>query len=181
MECIAHDQLSLQSEPSKLTPSPLLHPPNALTAFSWRTTLSAHVFNNSPRISLPSLHADYVSSLLTYAFALSNLARAIVTALGPYEHDRAITDSDRKAKDEKINHAIIFLCRASGIFSYISDTALPEWKSGRTGGLTGVSLPIDYTQEANSALAKYVPLPLYLASHKLKDHSADYLWQMRRA
>jgi len=128
--------------------------------FSWRTTLSANLFNASPRLSLPSLHADLASSLLTYAFALSNLARSIVTSLGGYERERGISDVERKAKDEKLNFAANLLCRASGVFSCISETVLLEWQNASpTDGTTScVNKPPDLNQDVNTALSKYACL-----------------------
>jgi hypothetical protein len=124
-----------------------------LPAFSWRTTLSANLFNTSPRLDIPGLHADYAFALLTSGFAFSNLAHTIVTSVGTYEHDRAISDTDRKAKDEKINVAVDFLCRASGIFSFISDVVLPEWETSRACP-PGFHKPPDLSREINHALAK---------------------------
>ncbi|KAK0505098.1 BRO1 domain-containing protein [Armillaria luteobubalina] len=138
ISCAAHDEISLLAEP----------------VFSWRSTLSAHVLNSSPRVSLPSLHAEYAYALLTYAFSLSNLARSSVASLGQYEHDRAISDVERKSKDEKLSHAITFLCRASGIFSFVSETVLPRWRDSRDGNLSGFSLPLDLSTEVNGALSK---------------------------
>ncbi|KAF8971099.1 BRO1-like domain-containing protein [Flammula alnicola] len=137
MVCVAHDEIGLKNEPT----------------FSWRTTLTANLFHSSPRLEVPGLHADYSFSLLTYAFALSNLAQSIVTSVGIYEHDRAISDADRKAKDEKLNVAVDFLCRASGIFTFISDTVLPEWETNRTSP-PGFQRPPDLSRETNCALAK---------------------------
>lgn len=125
-------------------------------AFSWRTTLSSNIFNTSPRLSFPGFHADLVFTLLTYAFALSNLARHTVCSLGRYEHDRAISDAERKAKDEKLNAAVTFLCRASGIYTYIGDTVLSKWETSREMGPTGLEKPPELSQEINSALAKCV-------------------------
>ncbi|KAJ7644282.1 BRO1 domain-containing protein [Roridomyces roridus] len=133
MVCVASGQIELKSEP----------------VFSWRTTLSANLFHTSPRLSLPSLHADYAYSLLTYAFALSNLARSKVDSLGGFELDRAITDAERKAKEAQLTVAADLLCRASGIFSYISETVLVEWE-----GTSETSRPPDVTREVNAALAK---------------------------
>ncbi|KAF5380535.1 hypothetical protein D9615_004724 [Tricholomella constricta] len=138
MECLAHDEISLKSELS----------------FSWRTTLSANIFNTSPRLSLPGLQADLAFSLLTYAFALSNLARSTANSLGRYERDRAISDSERKAKDEQLNVAVDFLCRVSGIYTYVGDTVLPEWETHIRGRPTGFEKPPDLSREVNSALAK---------------------------
>ncbi|GLB37781.1 putative BRO1-like domain containing protein [Lyophyllum shimeji] len=138
IECLAHDEISLQSEPS----------------FSWRTTLSANIFNTSPRLSIPGLQADLAFSLLTYAFALSNLARSTTISLGRYERDRAISELDRKAKDEQLNVAVDFLCRASGIFTYIADTVLPAWESEAKRAPMAFEKPPDLSREVNSALAK---------------------------
>jgi len=77
-----------------------------------------------------------------------------VTSLGAYEHDRAISDSERRAKDEKLNFAVTLLCRASGIFSHISDAVLLEWQNSRYGGTTGLNKPPDLSREVNIALAK---------------------------
>ncbi|PFH49747.1 hypothetical protein AMATHDRAFT_146974 [Amanita thiersii Skay4041] len=136
MACVAHDNIGLSSEP----------------VFSWRATLSAGMF--TPRISVPSFHADLAFLLLTYAFALSNLARSYIFSLGTYEQDRTISDADRKAKDDQLGNAVSFLRRASGIFSYISETLLSEWAASRVGGTVGIRLPPDLTKEVNSALAK---------------------------
>jgi hypothetical protein len=95
-----------------------------LSVFSWRTTLSAHFFNNSPRLEFPILPVELVFTLLTYGFALSNLARLNFAALGTYECECGISNVERKAKDEKLCFAITLLCRASGLFGHISTTAL---------------------------------------------------------
>lgn len=135
MACVASGDIRLKSEPQ----------------FSWRTTLSAHLFHTSPRIALVSLHADLASSLLTYAFALSNFACVTVASLGSYEYDRAISEIERKAKDEKLNFAVTMLCRASGIFTYVSEKVLLDWdKAGE--GASG--RPPDLSKEVNVALAK---------------------------
>ncbi|KAJ7935452.1 BRO1 domain-containing protein [Mycena leptocephala] len=135
MVSVASNQIELKSEPM----------------FSWRTTLSASLFNTSPRLSLPSLHADFAYSLLTYAFALSNLARSKVSSLGTYEHDRAISDADRKAKDNQLTVAADLLCRASGIFSYLSETVLVDWEGASS---SAHAKPPDLSREVNNALAK---------------------------
>ncbi|KAJ3902218.1 BRO1 domain-containing protein [Lentinula edodes] len=136
INCVAHHELELKSEP----------------VFSWRTTLSANFLNNSPRISLPSLHAEHACSLLTYAFALSNLARIIVTSLGPFEHDRAISQAERETKEEKLKHATGHLSRASGIFTYLSETVLPELQHSASASKS--KLPPDLSPEVNTALAR---------------------------
>ncbi|KAH7918327.1 hypothetical protein BV22DRAFT_1024771 [Leucogyrophana mollusca] len=62
MGCVAAGEIALRSEPM----------------FSWRTTLSARLFDASPRLALPSLHYDLTPSLLTYSSALSNLRMLMV-------------------------------------------------------------------------------------------------------
>ncbi|KAH9055536.1 hypothetical protein EDB87DRAFT_1302324 [Lactarius vividus] len=121
--------------------------------FSWRTTLSAQLFNNSPRLSLPSLSAELVFTLVTYGFALSNLARLNVAALGSYERERGISDVERKAKDEKLGFAVAQFCKASGIFEHVSTVALsaaeqtPSWKNIR-------ARPPELSKEVTLALSK---------------------------
>lgn len=138
MSCIAHDEIGVKFEP----------------LFSWRTTLSSNIFNTSSRLSFPGFYADLVFTLLTHAFALSNLARHTVLSLGRYEYDRAISDSERKAKDEKLNIAVTFLCRASGIYTYIGDAVLSEWETNRGGGPTGFDKPPELSREIHGALAQ---------------------------
>ncbi|KII92563.1 hypothetical protein PLICRDRAFT_134270 [Plicaturopsis crispa FD-325 SS-3] len=134
--CVANDEIGLASEP----------------VFSWRTTLSANMFNTSPRLSIPSLHAELIFTELTYAFALSNLARSVVTSLGIYERERAISDIERKAKDEKLNFAVTLLCRASGMFQHVSETVIPAWD--KQGSRDTAPRPPEVRKEVNSALAK---------------------------
>lgn len=122
--------------------------------FSWRSVLSTHIFNSPPRLTLPSLHTDYAFTLLTYAFALSNLARVTVLSLGTYEHDRAISEADRRIKDEKLNVAVSFLCTASGVFDFVGEKVVPEWEANTGGGTQGLSRPPELSQEVNRALAK---------------------------
>ena len=109
------------------------------------------MLNSSPRQDIRSLDADLSFSLLTYAFALSNLARSNIAALGKYEIERGTSKTDREVKDEKLNFAITLLCRASGVFQYLSDTVLPEWD--RVGTSPGIRPP-DITPGVTTALSK---------------------------
>lgn len=77
------------------------------------------------------LSTELAFTLLTYAFALSNLARAIVHSLGSYEKQRAITDADRRVKDERLGFAVTLLCRAAGIFEYVGKDCLGQWEQER--------------------------------------------------
>jgi hypothetical protein len=83
------------------------------------------------------------------------LAHATVQSIGAYEHDRAITKVQRERKDEQLNVAFGFLCKASGVFSYIADTLLSEWEASRKGGSDASKLPLDLKQEVITALSKY--------------------------
>lgn len=134
MSSVASSTVSLRFEP----------------VFSWRTTLSSQLLNTCPRVPLPSLHADLAFSLLTYGMALSNFARLTVNALGYYEHDSAISAIERHAKDEKLNFAVSLLCRASGVFAYLSESALADWNNAGASG----PRPPDLTTEVCAALSK---------------------------
>ncbi|XP_006460727.1 hypothetical protein AGABI2DRAFT_203891 [Agaricus bisporus var. bisporus H97] len=123
-------------------------------SFSWRSTLSNNILNNSPRVEVPGLYADLAFTLLTYAFTLSNLAHATVQSIGAYELDRTITKVQRERKDEQLNVAFGLLCKASGIFSYIADTLLSEWETSGGGGSDASKLPSDLKQEVLTALSK---------------------------
>lgn len=132
--------------------------------FSWRTTLSAHLFNNSPRLSRLTLPSELIFTLLTYGFALSNLARLNVVALGAYERERGISDVERKMKDEKLGFAVTLLCKASGIFEHVGTTVLSGAEQ-TPGWNTGNARPPELSKEVASALSKcVVPPPLHCSS-----------------
>ncbi|CAL1706477.1 unnamed protein product [Somion occarium] len=139
--CVDSGDLTIRSEP----------------IFSWRTTLSSNLFHTSPRLSLPSLPTEIAFTLLTYGFALSNLARAIVASLGIYETERAISDTDRKAKDERLHFATTLLCKAAGVFEFIAKEVLSQWDSARERALAaGMSCPRppDLSREVLIGLSK---------------------------
>lgn len=81
--------------------------------------------------------------------ALSNFARLSVATLGDYEHEPAISAIERRAKDEKLNFAVSHLCRASGVFSHISESVLVIWN--HTGA---APRPPDLSSEVCAALSK---------------------------
>lgn len=127
--------------------------------FSWRTTLSSSVFNASPRLALPSLAAELAFTLLTYAFALSNLARTVVASLGTYETERGISDTERRAKDERLGFAVTLLCKAAGIFEHIAKEVCSDWDAARDLALaagTSCPHPPDLRREVLIGLNKYV-------------------------
>ncbi|KAI0709557.1 hypothetical protein C8T65DRAFT_649107 [Cerioporus squamosus] len=139
--CIGSGEVSLKSEPM----------------FSWRTTLSSTLFHNSPRLSLPTFSTELIFTLLTYAFALSNLARAVVHSLGRYETERAISDTERKAKDERLAFAVTLLCKAAGLYEHIGKECLAEWDKERERVLSlGMSCPrpLDLSREVVIGLSK---------------------------
>ena len=105
---------------------------------------------------MPGLHADYAFALLTYGYAFSNLAWVTVDGLGAYEHDRMISEEQRKTKDKELNVAVEFLCKASGIFAFIAETVLPAWEVNRTDGPPGLNRPPELMKEINVALSKCV-------------------------
>ncbi|KAH7888890.1 BRO1-like domain-containing protein [Phlebopus sp. FC_14] len=155
ISCIASGEIRLRNEPM----------------VSWRTTLSSSLFHTSPRLSLPSLHADLASSILTYGMALSNFARSTVRSLGTYERERAISDKERKEKDSQLEVAVKLLCRASGVFQFLCDDVLVEWEKAEGGG--GWTRPPDLSREVNSALAKMALVDAQtLAIRKLLSKSA---------
>lgn len=131
------------------------------SVFSWRTTLTANLLNNSPRQSIYGLYADLAFTLLTYASALANLATSAVTSLGNYERERTITDAARKIKDEKLNFSVQLLLKASGVFAYVSEVVLPDVDKsiaeGRTAENTKTDymiIPVDLSKEVSAALSK---------------------------
>ena len=127
--------------------------------FSWRTTLSATLFNNTPRLRLPSLQADLASTLVTYAMALSNFSHSVTASLGAYEFERAISEKERKEKDDKLNFGVTLLCRASGVFSVLSEKVLDDLNQDWSGGAVK---PPDLCKEVNAALAKSAFPPIRL-------------------
>jgi len=94
---------------------------------------------------------------------LSNLAHISVLALGDYEHEPAISDTERKQKDEKLGFAVNLLCRASGVFTCLAEDVLVQWDKETSGKAeASASRPPDLSREVNNALAKCVfPPPLF--------------------
>ncbi|KAI0373938.1 hypothetical protein BV20DRAFT_936502 [Pilatotrama ljubarskyi] len=141
LSCIRQAEMPLKAEP----------------IFSWRTTLSSSLFHNSPRLSIPTFSTEVAFTLLTYAFSISNLARAVVHALGRYETERAISDAERKAKDEKLAFAVTLLCKAAGLYEYIGKECLAEWERERDRVISlGMSCPKppDLSREVVIGLSK---------------------------
>ncbi|KAI0779486.1 hypothetical protein C8Q74DRAFT_694303 [Fomes fomentarius] len=141
LNCINNAKISLKSEP----------------IFSWRTTLSSSLFHNSPRLTLPTFPTELIFALLTYAYSLSNLARAVVHSLGRYETERAISDAERKAKDERLTFAVNLLCKAAGLYEYIGKECIAEWEKERERVLSlGMSCPRppDLSREVVIGLSK---------------------------
>ncbi|KAK0567947.1 hypothetical protein OC844_000037 [Tilletia horrida] len=149
--CLQTDDLLLKYEPE----------------FAWRTAFSASssplriaaaaaaaaaAAGAPPRIAIRSIHYELASVLLLSATALSNLATSIIAALGTaYERDRSLSDTQRRAKDDKLKTAADLLCRASGIFDYLASSFIPSWENA-VGRID--PRPPETTQELARALAK---------------------------
>lgn len=154
MDRVAHNEIRLSSEPGFSSPALQCSLFDVSPVFSWRTILSTNLFNTSPRLSIPTFTADLAFILLTYGFALSNLARSYVTALDTHGRDQVVAESDRKTRDEQLNVAVSFLRRASGIFSYVSENVLATWNVSKPGSASNLKKPPDLTEEMSGALAK---------------------------
>lgn len=162
IECVATGDLQLRQE---------------AVGFSWRSTFSANLLNTSPRQTVTGLYADLAFTLITYASALSNLAATSVTSLGAYETERAITDADRKTKDDKLNFAVQLLLKASGIFSHVAENVISQWErtlieiQASAGGSS--SKPVDLSRELVSSLSRFALAEAQtLAIRKLLSKSA---------
>ncbi|KAG8990927.1 hypothetical protein FRB90_001546 [Tulasnella sp. 427] len=154
--CVTAGELSLRNSP----------------VFSWRSTLSSRGFATpSSRTDVPSLYADLVFTLLTLAYAYSNLSSVILAAIGLYELERTISDAERKAKDEKLNFAANLLARASGVYEHLAEKVLPEWD--KATGATKIERPPELAKVVVTALAKMAVADAnQLAIRKLMTRSA---------
>lgn len=149
--------------------------------FSWRSTLSSRRVRSAPRITLPSLsvfidillvwldkkeilnlqftyrpsHYELASVLLTLAYAHANTANTTILSIGQYELG---TEADRRAGDEKLNAAADALCRASGIFEYLSRHIIRNWEASQPEGgrILRQSRPPELSSEISAGLAKCV-------------------------
>ncbi|KAI0266975.1 hypothetical protein BC834DRAFT_1040810 [Gloeopeniophorella convolvens] len=131
--------------------------------FSWRTTLSAHLFRDAPRLDVPGLASERAFALLTLASALCRLAHTHVAALGAYERARGVSDAQRRAKDEQLGHAVAQLCRAAGLFEHVGGAVLPPMRTR----------PPELSKELPAALAKLaLAAAQALAIRKLQTKSA---------
>ncbi|KZT61984.1 hypothetical protein CALCODRAFT_426793 [Calocera cornea HHB12733] len=122
--------------------------------FSWRSTLSSHLLKNSPRVEGTGFYYELCFTLLTYAYGLADLSHATVTSLGLYEQEGYVSETERKEKDEQLNFAARTLCRAGGVFKYISDSILPEWAKVNAASSKGKDRPPDLSPEVLTALPK---------------------------
>lgn len=121
--------------------------------FGWRSTLSSRRVRSAPRISLPTFHYELASVLLNLGFALSNTANTLLQSIGSYEYG---TETDRRAGDEKLSSAADTLCRASGVFEFLSKEIIPSWENGHPDGQAHLrsARPPELSQEATSGLAQ---------------------------
>lgn len=93
------------------------------------------------------------SVLLTLAYAHSNNAHTIASSIGQYEFGSEV---DRRVGDEKLSSAADALCRASGIFEYLSRHAIPAWEASQpeNGRLLRQMRPPELSSEVTAGLAK---------------------------
>lgn len=85
----------------------------------------------------------------------------MVVTLGLYEFERGISDSERKAKDERLGFAVTLLCKAAGVYEYIAKNVVSEWEAARDRAIAaGMSCPYppDLSREVLIGLSKYVHL-----------------------
>lgn len=115
------------------------------------------------------LAAELSFSLLTYAFTLSNLARTIVLSLGDYEHERHITDIERRSKDDKINFAVNLLSRASGVYLHITEVVLPQCQTVNAEMCRRIP---DLNKDVITALSQYVAARFFLICSEIESLSA---------
>jgi hypothetical protein len=87
------------------------------------------------------------------------MAASSVTSLGYYERERAITDAQRKVKDDKLNFAVQLLLRSAGVFSHVAENVIPQWErsllevnEGQASSPNGK--PVDLCKELVSALSR---------------------------
>jgi hypothetical protein len=75
--------------------------------------------------------------------------------MGSYEIG---TEADRRAGDAKLNSAAETLCRASGIFEFLSREIIPQWEKRHPDGLVHLRFtrPPELSREAASGLAQFV-------------------------
>ncbi|POW21240.1 hypothetical protein PSHT_02671 [Puccinia striiformis] len=121
--------------------------------FGWRSTLSSRRVRSSSRISLSSFYYELASVLLNLGFALSNTSNALVSSMGSYEHG---TETERRAGDVKLSSAAETLCRASGIFEFLSKDIIPKWEKQHPNGLVQLrsTRPPELSREATGGLAQ---------------------------
>ncbi|KAI7949649.1 hypothetical protein MJO28_008470 [Puccinia striiformis f. sp. tritici] len=121
--------------------------------FGWRSTLSSRRVRSSSRISLSSFYYELASVLLNLGFALSNTSNSLVSSMGSYEHG---TETERRAGDVKLSSAAETLCRASGIFEFLSKDIIPKWEKQHPNGLVQLrsTRPPELSREATGGLAQ---------------------------
>jgi len=126
--------------------------PNEIV-FGWRPTLSSRRVRSSSRILLPSFYYELAFVLLNLGFALSNTSNSLVNSMGSYEHG---TEAERRAGDGKLNSAAETLCRASGIFEFLSKEIIPKWEKHHANGIVDLrsARPPELSREAANGLAQ---------------------------
>jgi hypothetical protein len=75
--------------------------------------------------------------------------------MGSYEIG---TEAERRAGDGKLSSAADTLCRASGIFEFLSKEIIPRWEKHHRDGIVHLraSRPPELSREATGGLAQFV-------------------------
>lgn len=159
IDCLKVDDLLHNADPGRIYTSlrnARLLSLSVMTVFSWRPTLTSSI--TSSRLNLPSFMSELHFTLLTYVFALSNLASSIALSTGTggsYELSNTLSSTERKAKDESIGQAADLLCRAVGILDWIGLNLLSDFeKETRVG--KGKKTMVEGQRNALSGIAKLV-------------------------
>ncbi|CAG8542782.1 1181_t:CDS:2 [Paraglomus occultum] len=106
---------------------------------SWRCSLSDSILREKPRVACKGIYYELIFVLLTYGYACSNWASSIISRQSEQE------DADFAAKQ-----AANLLCRAAGVFAYISKQVCPKWENPPS------SRPPDVYSDISASLSKVV-------------------------
>lgn len=90
--------------------------------------------------------------------------------MGMYEFERGLSDTERKAKDERLGFAVTLLCKVAGVYEYIAKHVVSDWEAAREHAIaSGMNCPYppDLSREVLIGLSKYVVIlighPLHLS------------------
>lgn len=89
-------------------------------------------------------------------------------SLRTYETERAISDIERQAKDERLGHAVAHLRTSAGIYEYVAKEVIVKWDLAREAAISlGMQCPQppDLSKEVLIGLSKSVVSPLRCCSY----------------